>query len=363
VRRVHVLAVVIALASAGPLGFTGARAADAPAATAPIAEIWTLDTISFETPADRSILGTFESDHSMGAITSRLDKLGIKYERKQGTLDVSKAPRSMVAQILAQPPTEPWMLPSGNATTVNVIVSRRQLSETAGLALAPSVASAQSAAAIAAAPVPLSLRTKELVETVSTRAEYEQQFTNTFLSAFDRSLSQNGGTAAIEAKMPGIVKAMRTALSQEIARQMSGEYDHYVGTLGALYQATLTDTEMDATVAFYRSPTGQRMLARAKASMANSVNQMAQNGQPKDPRSEIQSMTGTAAVASIQDLSEEDLKALAAFSAQPGTIKLAQAQPKFVAVAADETQGAITRLTPTFRTVIDKVMAQYRSKK
>lgn len=231
------------------------------------------------------------------------------------------------------------------------------------LLLAPAMASAQPAATTAPSAAALSPKARALVEVLSSRAEYEQQFTANFMSAFDRSLKQNGGAAAMEAKMPGLIKAMRDALTQEVVRQLPNEYDHYMGALGALYQATLTDAEMDTTIAFYRSPTGQRMIARARAAALASVNKLAENGQLKDTKSAIENVTGDAMIASIQDLSQDDMKALMAFSAQPGTIKLAQTQPKISALAAEESQASIARLTATFRTVTDKVMAQYIAQK
>lgn len=106
-----------------------AHAADTPAATAPIAEIWTVDTISFEVPADLSPLERFDGDLSMAAVLSHLERLGIKYERKQRNLDTSTVPRSTIEQILAFAPTEPWFVPNGSSITANVIVSRKPVSQ------------------------------------------------------------------------------------------------------------------------------------------------------------------------------------------------------------------------------------------
>ncbi|GEM_PF-2910840 len=225
-------------------------------------------------------------------------------------------------------------------------------------ALAQAEAPAQDAPA---SPAALSPQALALLETVSPRAEFEQQFSQAFLASFDQALEKDSGLAAMEAAKPGIGKALREAVTAELARQIPDEYQAFSSTMGALYQDILTEQEMDEVIAFYRSAAGQRMMTRMKAAAQTSVEQIRQDGDTSDVQGVLQSVTGSALAAGIQGMSAEDLQAVTAFSVRPAGLKMAQAQGRVMAATTEQTHAMIARLSTKFRPVIQQVMARYLS--
>jgi len=220
---------------------------------------------------------------------------------------------------------------------------------------------AQAPAAPESAPqAALSPKAMALLETVSPRAEFEQQFSQAFLGSFNQALAKDSGLTALEAAKPGLTEALRAAVTAELSRQIAEEYRHFSGALGHVYQDALTEPEMDEVIAFYRSPAGQRMMTRMKAAAQTSVAQMQQNGEA-DVQGTLQSVTSSALAAGIQSLSAEDLQAVTAFSTRPAGLKMAQTQGRIMAVTTEQTQAMVARLSAKFQPVIQQVMARYLS--
>jgi len=207
----------------------------------------------------------------------------------------------------------------------------------------------------------LSPKAMVLLETVSPRTEFEQQFSQAFLGSFNQALAKDSGLTALEAAKPGLTEALRAAVSAELSRQIAEEYRHFSGALGHVYQDALTEPEMDEVIAFYRSPAGQRMMTRMKAAAQTSVAQMQQNGEAGDVQGTLQSVTSSALAAGIQGLSAEDLQAVTAFSTRPAGLKMAQTQGRIMAVTTEQTQAMVARLSAKFQPVIQQVMARYLS--
>jgi peptidyl-prolyl cis-trans isomerase C len=83
--------------------------------------IYKLDRIQFPMPADPAQLRAIKDDHTLDAVATRLNSMGIKSVRGLGAMDSAQLPPPILARILALPPGEPFALPEGNAVTVAVI--------------------------------------------------------------------------------------------------------------------------------------------------------------------------------------------------------------------------------------------------
>lgn len=238
----------------------------------------------------------------------------------------------------------------------------RHLALALTLAMVPAMAVAQPSAPATATAT--SAKAMQLLETGSPREEFEREFTRNFIASFNQSITRDGPLAQMEATKPGLIDAIRNAVLNEAKRSLPAEYDIFAQPIVALYQQGLTDSEIDSIIAFLRSPTGMRMTARMKAAAQSSLDNARQNGQGTgNVGALVENATGSAIAAGIQDVTEEDMKVIAAFSTQPAALKMAQLQPKIMAVTTEQTQAMANRLSVKLRPVIQQVVTQYPSQK
>lgn len=83
--------------------------------------LYKLDRIQFAIPANTAPLQALKDDHSLDAVATRLNSLGIKFERGPGGLDSAQVPPAILARIKALPAGEPFAVPSGKTMVVAVI--------------------------------------------------------------------------------------------------------------------------------------------------------------------------------------------------------------------------------------------------
>lgn len=75
-------------------------------------QIYKLDQIQFEMPANPASLKSLESAHSLDAVAQALTSLGVKFERGNGSLDSARIPAQMLQKILSLKKGEPFIVPS-----------------------------------------------------------------------------------------------------------------------------------------------------------------------------------------------------------------------------------------------------------
>ncbi len=88
-------------------------------------EILQLDQIRFQMPAEPDKLRALEADHSMAAVATRLQQMGIEFQRGAAGLDTAVVPQAVFARIEGLPAGEPFVIPQNGVVTVSAIVGRR----------------------------------------------------------------------------------------------------------------------------------------------------------------------------------------------------------------------------------------------
>ena len=68
------------------------------------------------------------------------------------------------------------------------------------------------------------------------------------------------GAKDLETEYPGIWAAIWTAVEPEMRRSVQADYPKFWASLERLYTSRLTEEEGEAILAFYRSPTGQKLI-------------------------------------------------------------------------------------------------------
>ena len=88
-------------------------------------KIYAVDRIQFPAPADLTTLSPLENDHSMAAVATRLNGMGIKFGRDQGEIDSAAIGPDRLKQLLALPAGEPFVVPENGVVTIGVITGER----------------------------------------------------------------------------------------------------------------------------------------------------------------------------------------------------------------------------------------------
>ncbi len=90
--------------------------------------VYTIDRIQFPFPGNMEQLKSLEDDHSMAAVATRLDTLGIKYQRGLAKMDSAQLGQKRLDQIKALPEGEPFVIPENGLVTVAVITDENAVS-------------------------------------------------------------------------------------------------------------------------------------------------------------------------------------------------------------------------------------------
>jgi peptidyl-prolyl cis-trans isomerase C len=88
-------------------------------------KVYTIDRIQFPAPADLKTLSPLQADHSMAAVASRLDAMGIEFRRDQGQIDSAAIGPDRLKQLLTLPAGEPFVVPENGIVTIGVITGEQ----------------------------------------------------------------------------------------------------------------------------------------------------------------------------------------------------------------------------------------------
>lgn len=87
--------------------------------------IFTVDRIQFAAPADPGKLKALQDDHSMDAVASRLQQLGIEFSRDTSQMDSARLGQDRLDRIRSLPAGEPFVIPENGVVTVAVITGSK----------------------------------------------------------------------------------------------------------------------------------------------------------------------------------------------------------------------------------------------
>ena len=87
--------------------------------------IFTTDQVQFRMPSDPKVLQAFQPDHTMDAVISRLNQLGIKFTRRTAEMDSLQFPQQALDQIRAAPQGEPLVFPINGGVMIAAVTGSR----------------------------------------------------------------------------------------------------------------------------------------------------------------------------------------------------------------------------------------------
>lgn len=187
-------------------------------------------------------------------------------------------------------------------------------------------ASAQTPAAPPAAESPVrSERGYALARLLNSEAITRRQLPG-LASQLGAQFRANPDVAPIEKEYPGAVDYLIAALVPGLEQMVMAKAPELWSELGAIYAGAMTETELDATITFYRSPTGTKLIDALVENMDYSpvLEDVAKNDyEGKITAESFEKMvTKTASVAVPKAMSARDRIALMAFSRTPAFAKL-----------------------------------------
>lgn len=102
-------------------------------------EIWSLDQLSYPTPTDPVVRKRIADAHTMDALIGALTQSGISFMRGKNKISSASIPHELYVRLAALPSGEPFIVPAGNRSVANLIVSREASPPTADEARALAV--------------------------------------------------------------------------------------------------------------------------------------------------------------------------------------------------------------------------------
>lgn len=165
------------------------------------------------------------------------------------------------------------------------------------------------------------------------------------IAMIDRMLDDQMPTAmmadpnvkAMEAAHPGIVKAMIAAMKPILIRHMRAELPKLWDELAVFFASNMTEAELRAAIAFYRSPAGTKIIAimETETDFGPMMADMARSGdyELKAEHLNDTAMTGATKIASA--LSRAEIDQVLAFMRTPAGRKIVALTPRMTAVVTE----------------------------
>jgi hypothetical protein len=173
----------------------------------------------------------------------------------------------------------------------------------------------------------------------------------------------------LEGQYPGIYAAMWVAVEPEMRRSTEADYPSYWAALERMYVARLSEQEAQAVLAFFRSPTGQKLLRGMYAAMDSGpmLEDMIKSDSATIDAKQMQTAVEAAKAKAVGQLGPEDETSLMALV---GSIDL----EKFRALGAETQKITLEwvnkadpegeeKLSRIMQDAMEKYMAAHPSKK
>jgi hypothetical protein len=198
-----------------------------------------------------------------------------------------------------------------------------------GLALAFALAApagsawAQTPPAAAVDPARLALGT-ELAKITNGENVSNAQLDKMLSDTMPKALAANPDIAAMERKYPGIIAAMLAAMRPLFEAHVARDMPRQWPMIGRLYAERMSAPEIQATIAFYRSTTGQRViqLMGEESDYSAVINQAIAEPDSKITESGLRSGVSSGIAALQRRLTPAEIAEVARFEASPAGLKL-----------------------------------------
>ena len=168
--------------------------------------------------------------------------------------------------------------------------------------------------------------------------------TYTIIQVVTPAYHADQGLQSLEADYPGIIDAMIAAMQPEFEQGRVDALPTLWAKTAAVYASNLSLDELRETIAFYASPSGQRLSAAKRDAIPNASSPSAERRAGPDPRS---------------DSKPDEVQLSRTFASTATGRKLAALQPKIDAIIAAWSEAPTPEADARVTAALSKVVARY----
>ncbi len=206
----------------------------------------------------------------------------------------------------------------------------------AAAAVAPSAALAQSAPITATADPTRRALGYELAKLLNPEAPVMAALEAAFGDSLPEMLLADPEMKEMEARYPGIVKAMADAMRPILLRYLRESMPELWDRMAVVY-SELSEADLRAVIGFYRTPTGTRIieLMTSDAQLGPMLQELMADEDDTTTGQELSAAARQAATAAVGKMTQAQIAEAARFAATPAGRRAVALQPRMAAVMAD----------------------------
>ena len=158
-----------------------------------------------------------------------------------------------------------------------------------------------------------------------------------FDEAFDKGMAAEGSSETLEKEFPGLIAELRQAIREATLADLRADMPVLHRRYAKFFGASFTPDEIAELLAFYRSPTGAKIIRAKFASLDVSTlsDRFAVDQNAKLSAGDVRDLNQGAMPGVWKDMSADDIKALMAFGLNPVAKKLKAIAPQMAEIEAD----------------------------
>lgn len=188
----------------------------------------------------------------------------------------------------------------------------------------------QAAAPAPSTPAPVPAAEKPAIDTILAAtmqpATIVASVLQGFDAGFDAQLQRMPNYAELGQRYPGIWADLKAATRTEVAKLATASMPELQSRVAGFYVQTFTASELQTLADFYRTPTGQRMLAGAQRGARDKAIAAVKAGDAKT--ADLNEVMNGASAGALSQVQPDDMPVLLAFSATPAAQRAKTAAPQ-----------------------------------
>lgn len=185
--------------------------------------------------------------------------------------------------------------------------------------------------------------------------------TRTFDQAFDKGLGSGEEIEKLEKEHPGMVAELRRVTREATLADLKADMPAIHRRYARFYASSFTPEELAELTAFYRSPTGAKIIEAKFASIDTSdmVNRLSDNPDAKMTAGDVTAINEGAATGVWKGLAADDIVKLMAFGMRPVAQKLKNVAPQIAQIEAEIANEPDPELDAAIDDAMAKVFERY----
>lgn len=183
----------------------------------------------------------------------------------------------------------------------------------------------------------------------------------TFDQAFDKGLGSGEEIEKLEKDHPGMVAELRRVTKEATLADLKADMPAIHRRYARFFASSFTPDELAELTAFYRSPTGVKIIEAKFANIDTSdmVNRIADDPEAKMTADDVEAINDGAVAGVWKGMSASDIVALMSFGTRPVAKKLKSAAPQIAQIEAEIANEPDPELDAAIDDAMAKIFERY----